>query len=195
MDKLEKDVLWTKEKIREEMIRLDRITNLKGSELPVTFNKAKRTLGSFNYISHNGTEEMYFKFSHQFYQDPEVPDYLKIDVIRHEYAHYMDLILFGNFSHGVTWKYCCGEVGAMPVRFADVQRIKRKERDRKKLLLHYDEYSPGSIIIHPKFGYGIIENISGEGVGRRVEVKFVDGSRKILSLQWVDNNCETTPSC
>ena len=39
---------WNEDTIREEIRRLDKITGLQGSVLPITFGNAKYTLGSFH---------------------------------------------------------------------------------------------------------------------------------------------------
>lgn len=47
MERIVQDVSWTEERIREEMARLDGKTKLHGAELPIKFNRARKTLGSF----------------------------------------------------------------------------------------------------------------------------------------------------
>ena len=39
--------VWDEERIREEFKRLDNMTGLHGADLPITFGKAKHTLGCF----------------------------------------------------------------------------------------------------------------------------------------------------
>ena len=39
--------VWDEERIREEFKRLDSMTGLHGADLPITFGKAKHTLGCF----------------------------------------------------------------------------------------------------------------------------------------------------
>ena len=103
-----KPVLWTEERIREELRRMDRITGLHGAELPITFTRNHRCLGSF-YV-----EERKFAFSLYWFDDPEWPEAEARDIIRHEYAHYMNLERNGRKNHGPEWEACCLEVGATP---------------------------------------------------------------------------------
>ena len=39
--------VWDEERIRDEFKKLDSITGLHGADLPITFGKAKHTLGCF----------------------------------------------------------------------------------------------------------------------------------------------------
>ena len=39
--------VWDEERIREEFKKLDSMTGLHGADLPITFGKAKHTLGCF----------------------------------------------------------------------------------------------------------------------------------------------------
>lgn len=179
---------WTESTIREELSRLDRKTGLKGSSLPINFNNAKSTLGLYSSV--NGGS---FKFSNCYFQDPDWPVEEALDTIRHEYAHYMDHVLYGHGGHGPTWKLCCGVVGAMPIhcyneKRADYYRQKHLKED--KLSEHYDTYSIGDAIEHPKFGTGIITDIFGESINRSVTIEFTSSGVKRLGLAWVDANCK-----
>ena len=40
--------IWTEERIRDELAKLDKITGLHGKVLPIIFNNRKRTLGMFS---------------------------------------------------------------------------------------------------------------------------------------------------
>lgn len=58
-----------------------------------------------------------------------------LDVIKHEYAHHMDHMIYGHGGHGSTWKLCCGIVGASPIRCynesrADYYRQKHLEESK-----------------------------------------------------------------
>ena len=181
---------WDVAAIRKEMARLDKKTGLKGSERPISFNNAKATLGS--YSSGSGG---YFKFSNYYFQDPEWPDEEALDTIRHEYAHYMDHQLNGMMGHGASWKKCCIEVGANPLRCYDKERAhnyQRKHQEEDQLSSKLDTYRIGDRILHPRFGTGTIVEISGEAVKKTVVVEFNEGKdpgRKKLALSWVEENC------
>ncbi|MBR4049526.1 MAG: hypothetical protein IKK09_03435 [Clostridia bacterium] len=180
--------LWTESMIREEMAKLDNKTGLRGAELPITFNNAKCTLGL--YCSNNGGS---FKFSNYYFQDPEWPIESALDVIRHEYAHHMDHVLYGHSGHGSTWKICCRIVGATPIRCYNESRAeyyRQKHIKEDKLSERYDQYKIGDYIEHPKHGIGRIEDIFGEGVHRCVSIRFKNNDCKRFGLAWIDNNCQ-----
>lgn len=180
--------VWNETAIRAEMAKLDKKTGLKGAELPISFNNAKCTLGLYN--SANGGS---FKFSNYYFQDPEWPEESALNVIKHEYAHHMDHMLYGHIGHGATWKLCCNIVGAMPIRcynesLAEFYRQKHIAED--KLSEKYDTYKIGDRIKHPKYDIGVIEEISGEGVCRYALIRFQNSDSKKLGLAWMDSNCE-----
>ena len=179
--------IWTEEAIRTEMTKLDKKTGLKGAELPISFNNAKCTIGL--YYSTNGGS---FKFSNYYFQDPEWPIESALDVIRHEYAHHMDHMIYGNVGHGVTWKHCSGIVGASPIRCYNenlTEYYKQKHLKESIISEHYDTYNIGDRIEHPQYGVGIIEEIYGDGVCRCVYIRFQKNDCKMLELGWVDRNC------
>ena len=171
---------WNETSIRSELARLDKRTGLKGAELPISFNNARCTLGLYD-----STDGGSFKFSNYFFQDPDWPVESALDVIRHEYAHHMDHVLYGHGGHGATWKLCCGIVGASPIRYY----YKRKHLEESKISEHYDTYNIGVKIDHPKYGVGVIEEIFGSGTCRCISVRFQSYDCKKLGLRWVDSNC------
>lgn len=179
--------IWNEAAIRKEFARLDAKTGLKGATLPISFSNAKCTLGSYNSAGGGA-----FRFSRHYFDDPSWPVEEALDTIRHEYAHYMDYMLYGNLSHGATWKKCCIEVGALPIRCYSNERAKyyqdkhKAEQERSELL---DRYSAGSFIMHPRFGRGRIVGIIGADVNCYAMVTFKDMETKKLSLTWVDKNC------
>lgn len=179
--------IWNETTIRNEFARLDAKTGLKGVTLPITFSNAKRTLGSFCSASGGA-----FRFSRHYFDDSSWPVEAALDTIRHEYAHYMDYMVYGNLGHGVTWKKCCIEVGALPIRCYSSDRAKyyqnkhEVELEKLKLLGRYRE---DSFIMHPRFGRGRIVEIIGADVNRYAMVAFKDMEPKKLSLIWVAKNC------
>lgn len=178
---------WSEVTIRNEISRLDTITGLAGAKLPISFSNAKRTLGQYS-CANGGS----FRFSNFYFQDKTWPVEEAVDVIRHEYAHYMDHMLYGNLGHGATWKHCCVIVGALPIRCYDEARAKyhqQKHEEESNLNKHLDRYNVGDWINHPQFGHGIIENIQGDALGRFIVVRFDTVGTKKLSLVWVNSNC------
>lgn len=179
--------IWSEAEIRKELTRLDAKTGLKGATLPITFSKARRTLGSYSSV--DGGE---FQFSRYYFDDPSWPIEEALNTIRHEYAHYMDHMVYGNMGHGISWKKCCNEVGAMPIRCYSRERAKcyqdkhEAEQKQEEALAHY---RTGSYIMHPRFSKGQIVEIVGADVDRYAVVDFKDMEPKKLLLRWVDENC------
>ena len=180
---------WTEHAIREELAKLDKKTGLCGAKLPIRLNRAKNTLGSFS--SADGGS---FQFSNYYFQDPNWPVEEALDTIRHEYAHYMEFTLYGHGGHGPTWKLCCDEIGAVPVRCYNAERAehyRQKHLEEEKLSQHYDTYKVGDQIEHPRFGTGVIIDIFGESITRGVTIAFAeDVGIKKLGLAWVDTHCK-----
>lgn len=183
---------WTEERIREEIARLDALTGLNGRALPILFSRAKRALGEF---AHNGKQPVRFRFSRLRFEEPDFPDESAKDVIRHEYAHYMDFVRNGSTSHGPRWKACCREIGTPPERLFNKERcqqFREKEAEAQALQQVREqftaEYRPGDVIFHPRFGDGTIELITNEGSSSKVLIAFPSGPR-VFSLSWIARNC------
>lgn len=156
--------------------------------MPIRFGNAKGRLGCY-YYADGGS----FKFSNYYFQDPDWSTEEALDTIRHEYAHYMERVLYGRGGHGSTWKLCCGIVGAMPIRCYNKNRdefYRQKHLKEENLSKHYDTYHIGDVIEHPKFGSGAIIDIFGESVNRSVTIEFTNAGVKKLGLAWVDSNCK-----
>ena len=178
---------WNEKSIREELARLDVKTGLKGAKLPISFSNSKKTLGEYS-----GVGDGAFRFSNHYFQDPDWPEEAARDVIRHEYAHYMDHKLYGGGGHGRSWKKCCIEVGALPIRCYDEKRAmyyRQKHQKEAELSLHYDTFHEGNVIEHPFYGKGTITSITGQDLSRRVVVEFDSVGEKLLGIAWVDKYC------
>ena len=76
--------IWNESMIRKEIKALDAITGLDGASLKISFMRSAHTLGLFS-----AEGDMWFKFSMNYFHDPEWPEESAVGVIRHEYAHYM----------------------------------------------------------------------------------------------------------
>lgn len=104
---------WTGNVIREEMARLDKITGLRGHEVPIFFFYKKG--GPEAGFMQDGDQPLAFVFNKTIYDSRKCVDRLLMSIVRHEYAHYMDLMLNGPMTecHGESWEACCRVVGAL----------------------------------------------------------------------------------
>lgn len=111
--------------IREEYARLDAITGINSSTIPIkTSTHAKRRYGCCKYkVIKNGLHRSYYvkelNFSNFIY---EWPQDIFIQIIRHEYAH-MLVVMRDHSSksgHGSKWKAACLEIGCKPERCSAV---------------------------------------------------------------------------
>ena len=104
---------WTGKVIREEMARLDGITGLRGREVPIYFFYKKS--GPEAGFMLDGDRPVAFLFNKCIYDSRKCEDRLLMYIVRHEYAHYMDLMVNGPTEdvHGENWAACCRVVGAL----------------------------------------------------------------------------------
>ena len=111
--------IWTEDKIRFIIRKLDEKTGLNGAALPIAFKCTGRTLGEYRH------KPKAFRFNRKFFDTPSTGEAEVINVIRHEYAHYyVDAAYLAQYighsgrerSHGDDWKWACRMVGALPVR-------------------------------------------------------------------------------
>ncbi len=182
--------IWTESRIREELQRLDQKTGLSGAKLPIVFNNAKCTLGSFSTFKDKPRQ---FCFSNYYFQNKDFPYEEAVDIIRHEYAHYMDFVIYGGCGHGATWRQCCIRIGALPTRLyseerANYHRKKHEAELQEKGML--DRFLPGTIVEHPRFGSGEVLCSSGADNGRVLQIVFSKVGQKTLNASWVLNNCK-----
>jgi len=129
---------WPESRIRFEIARLDKITGLNGQSLEIKIGKGKCTLGQFESA---GGEPLRFRFSAFFFENDDFSYAAAIDTIRHEYAHYMDLVLYGHHSHGYTWRRCCIRIGARPERFYRKEWNEKKRSQEKRIIENW-KYKP-----------------------------------------------------
>ena len=101
---------WTEQDFRREWRQIDLYVkktkglDLKGAELDIIFSeKARCNLGMYY------GQERKFRFSLPFFNS-NVPEACAIDVIRHEYAHFYNHVVFGHFGHSASFKTCCKKV-------------------------------------------------------------------------------------
>ncbi len=179
--------IWDEKSIREVFVELDKITGLSGAELPIAFGNAKGMLGCF--IISNGPR---FRFSNHWFKDPEWPVESALDVIRHEYAHYLDWAENGYTSHGSSWKSCCIRVGAVPSRLYSEELsecYKRKHKKEEERLNRLNKYKTGQVIEHPQYGTGVITELDKKEHSVIARVNFISKGVKALDLNWIDCNC------
>lgn len=180
---------WPKEAIRAEISRLDGITGLKGREVTIRLYSEPEPLGCFTFID---PARMTFGFSSTRFEDPKFTAAEALDVIRHEYAHFMEYKLFGESTdHGPNWKACCRRVGARPQDrytrdWAELARGREKARLERT---RTDGFTPGKRIVHPTFGEGVVEQIRREPTMTMVTVRFPSGTRT-LDVNWARKNCQ-----
>ena len=187
---------WPISRIRSEIERLDQITGLNGRELDIVIGKAKHTLGYFRSLR---GKPISFTFSSFYFESDDFSTSEALDTIRHEYAHYMDLMLNGDRSdgsHGNTWKECCRRIGAKPIRcyskewnrimFDREQTAKQKEEQMKQAV---KQFAVGTIIKHPAYGEGTILNITEDGMSSHATICFHSVSNKTLAISWMSVHC------
>ena len=179
---------WSEKDIRKEIKKMDIMTGLSGAELIIEFVKSKNKIGSFQVKNGNPYK---FCFSKDFFFDETFPYRLAIDTIRHEYAHYMDFMKNGNVGHSKSWKLCCSKVNAMPIRICTkdiIDYFRKSEENAKQLIDAYNKFERGHIVIHPKFGKGIVEEVD-VNVNGSILINFRHQGIKNLGLRWVVENC------
>lgn len=182
-------IIWSEDTIRQEIAKMDAKTGLDGAHLPIRFSNAKCTLGMYKPSNEGGS----FTFSNYYFQNADWPVEEALDTIRHEYAHYMEYMIYGKGGHGRTWKLCCNIVGAIPQRCYDEHRAEyyqRKHKKEEEQICRFETYIKGKRIRHPSFGVGVIEEVAGENLNKNILVDFIAVGKKRLGLAWVDENCE-----
>ena len=193
---VENETLYEKTKrierlIREEYSRLDGLSHLNGSELPIAFEYTLQVYGDFN------THDKRFCFAVQSFADGENA----LDNIRHQYAHYMSCQLYGAVRpHGPEWKKCCVIVEAVPLPWlyrreeeaaSPVTKVfsGRENRAVTAMIPSNSRKMVGCAIVHPKFGYGLITNVTCKGARRFARIYFGEsGGIKEIDLEWIENH-------
>lgn len=105
------------EDIRKEFDRLDAITSVNSSKIPIEIShRAKSQRGCCVYGRRTVRK---VRFSHFILNDPEEYFY---DTVRHEYAHLLVKLRHPAERHGHdrVWKMACQEVGCTPSRLCDL---------------------------------------------------------------------------
>lgn len=104
---------------------LDRKFNLHAADVPITFGFDETRLGAYTPPGGGREEGFYFSLLFVgFLSEDSLHRDDKLDLYRHEYAHYMQFHIeipqeyqFQSGLHGSAWKYCCSLVGAAPSEY------------------------------------------------------------------------------
>lgn len=184
-----KQLKWSKDRIREEIRRLDEKTGLDSSKVTIRLYEAPEPLGCFTFIN---PIRMTFGFSATRFEEAGFTVAEALDIIRHEYAHFMEYRLYGISSdHGPDWQECCRKIGARPVKMHTKefkQDIRRAERERVQRT-RVDGYREGRQVRHPTFGEGIVEKIDQKENITILTIRFGETLKK-LDIDWVRKHCE-----
>lgn len=204
--RLEKQIPALRLQIRQLYLTFDRKFHLHGADVPVTFGYDRDVLGS--YTPAGGNEEKHFHFSLLYtasYEERPVSNEDRLDIFRHEYAHYMQYNMpipvqynWQKGKHGSAWKYCCSLTGAVPTEFYRAGETLKKQDYEKTLknpwkgttvplLDHYHreqayQKKRNSEVLYQQ-GEMVTHPKFGEGIIQRVDPK--DGS-VILHIQFRD---------
>lgn len=182
---------WPREVIRQEIRRLDQQTGLNGADITIRLYEEREPLGCFTFID---PVRMTFGFSATRFEEPTFTRAEALDVIRHEYAHFMEYRLFGESTdHGPNWKLCCRKIGARPETFyteewKSLARTREKARQERTRV---DGFSPGKRIVHPAYGEGVVEGLQHLPEMTLISVRF-GSTLRTLDVNWARQNCKYT---
>ncbi len=117
---------------------LDHKLGLRGAQLPITFGMDEKALGSYLPASYDNEEQFQFSlFFIGFCLNEQLSKPERINLYKHEYAHYMahHLLIPDEYNwqpgvHGSAWKYCCSLIGAIPADYyVEGQALKKVDYD------------------------------------------------------------------
>lgn len=178
---------WAEEDFRKELRRLDEMVkrsqgiDLVGAELDIEFSMTRCTLGMYY------PKEKKLKFSLLFFNS-DVPEACAIDVIRHEYAHYYNDVVFEidhGHGHGAQFKAACRIVGAHPSTYYSKEfessARKREKRDARE---YKSELKIGQRICHPFFGAGAVLDVDNKKDSALLTIDFGDKGVRIIDEIW-----------
>ena len=116
MQKLQKDIPILTAQIKALYTELDKKFHLNGAKIPITFGFDTDLLGSYTQAGPDTEEHFHFSllFTGYSVKKPLTKEE-RLDLYKHEYAHYMDLMVNGPMEecHGEGWEACCRAVGAI----------------------------------------------------------------------------------
>lgn len=212
---LRKDIPVLLQEIRLLYQGFDKRFGLHGADLPISFKITDKELGSYVPINFDTEEGFTFSLTYvaySSYQALKKED--KIDLFKHEYAHYMNHhleapkeYLFEPGAHGSSWRYFASLIGAVPSAYYKVgealkkqdYRLVKKEVNHEKVRMTDMERRMreerirentemkiriGEEINHPKYGKGIVEDVEQTETSVRCIVRFGDEIKK-LDQNWI----------
>ena len=180
---------WTEEDFRKELRKIDHHVMktkgiaLAGAELDIEFSKrARHTLGQYYPVIKK------FRFSLPFFNS-DVPEACAIDVIRHEYAHYYNDVVFGiSRGHGAQFKATCRIVGANPsTYYSKTFEAEARNREEKEKQVYESAVKTGQQITHPTFGKGIVKSVDSKKETALITIDFGKFGLRVIDEVWLKN--------
>lgn len=183
-------IIWSEERIRGVFKELDLRTGLHAASLPIVFNRSLCVLGRF---VHTSDGKKWFVFSKSFLDDTSFAYESALDLFKHEYAHYMSYVIYGQegTGHGWRWKQCVKQIGGITRPCFDdlVNDYWNKQNVSNLSLVTFPE---GTIILHHRFGEGKVIDQNEDCT--QLTILFKEGVKK-LSSHWVSENCQIILLC
>jgi hypothetical protein len=182
---------WTIEKFREELQKLDDEHGLVGAQTEIILRNVKTFLGYCWFQVGNRTvtkPPKRFEFSLKYFNSPDFPEQVAIDVIRHEYAHHYAHVVFGSTRHDWLWKKACVIVGANPKRLYNPKEWEWC-LSASKMPLIKSKFIKGAALQHKFFGSGTVLDINDSTTHTPILTVQFATSVKRLDESWVLNNC------
>lgn len=138
---LEKEIPIYEREVKALYRKLDQQFGLHGANVPFVFKYDEEVLGSYTPKSATTREHFFFSlFFITFCNKDSMHQADKIDLYKHEYAHYMiahmeipEEYTWQPGKHGSAWKYCCSLIGAAPTPYYKIGEGLKKH-DYKKAL-------------------------------------------------------------
>ena len=200
---LRKEIPALKAEILALYRSLDRKFGLHAAEVPIEFGFDEERLGAYTSSGNGQEESFYFSLVFVgFLSRDSLHREDKLDLYKHEYAHYMQFHMDIPKEYRFR-KYCCSLVGAAPSEYyrfgkgrekhdyekalnnpwknphtalLDLAHRKREAEDSRNRTIRYRK---GDIVVHPKFGPGTIEDLEQMTGSVRLTIRFPDAVRKI----------------
>ncbi len=145
---------WNSEDIRKVMVELDKKTGMNGADLDICVCESFRSpkaLGTYTPKQKNVSKGS-FTFSPLYFNDPLFSDEAAVDVIRHEYCHFLvdalnlKEVYDDTEAHGIAWKTVCGLMNTDSIGYYKPYRFWNISEERFLHLLVADDIDPINII-------------------------------------------------
>lgn len=168
---------WEVEEIRKVIENLDKKTGLEGAKIPIHLSKSLGdeglTLGTYR------SGFRCFAFSKKYFNDPSFRDSEAIDVIRHEYCHYvvdelgLKEVYEDDDGHGEAFRCACAFLKTSDERYHRSYRFPNISEERLQMLIAADDLKQ----VH------ILAELERWGVGFQ-SVKYEKYMRKQLEKKY-----------